>query len=114
MKRALAPRRNRNPAQETETPPKKHKRPVIVTGLSSSDRFSELRQPNIFGGRPLGAAAFREGDALSLLKFFVLNSFEARVVEEQIFAPASVDESKAFFRQFLNRAFCHFRRIPKK
>jgi len=68
----------------------------------------------MFGGGPLRAAAFREGDALPLTKVFVFNSFEARVVEEQIFAPASIDESKAFFRQFLNRAFCHFRRIPNR
>ena len=47
---------------------------------------------------------FGELNSLSLVKFFELNSYKTRMVEEQVLVPTGVDKSEAFVRQLLDRA----------
>jgi hypothetical protein len=72
-----------------------------------SDRF------DVFGTRAFWSASFGELDSLSLVEFFVLNSFKTRMVEEQILVRSNVDKSESLVRQSLDRAFSHLSNSSK-
>jgi hypothetical protein len=64
-------------------------------------------RPDVFGIRSLRAASFRELNSLTFAEVIESHALEGRHVEEQVFARAHVDESKALVRQTLNRTFSH-------
>jgi hypothetical protein len=66
------------------------------------DRFDILR-PWSFWTPSLG-----KRDLLSLIELFEAHAFKTGSVEEHVLSGRRVDESEAFVREFLDRAFCHF------
>lgn len=50
---------------------------------------------------------FVERDCLSFLQILVTNAFQIAHVEEDVISRASVNETKPFFRQLLDRTFSH-------
>ena len=73
-----------------------------------SDRLDILRP------RSLRSASLGVGHSLSFLEIVVTHSFEVRIVEENVFAGSSINETETSVRQPFDRAFCHRLSDPKK
>jgi len=72
------------------------------------DDFSVSYRTDMFCAWPFGTASLGIGHSLSYLERIEGYAFNARLVEEQVFACFRQNETKPFVRdQTLNRAFSH-------
>lgn len=80
---------------------------VVASSLDTMPTFKCLHSLDVFGAGSLGTTAFPVRDLFSFAKSVKFDTLKTLGMEEQVFIRRCLDESEAFVRQFLDRAFWH-------